>query len=122
MPPAHCPTANSVSPAVAAMHQACGNDCAALDDGLTIALRALDGAVATDDRAAAAHQCCFFLFRMGLGERLIEMSDTALPLLRKASMSRGVRGDIALGWYLCLRCRAVWHCHSPCDRRLPSGR
>lgn len=86
MPQPIAPTANSVSPAVAALLSQ-ARDCAALDDGLTIALRTLDGAVATDDRAAAAHLCCFFLFRMGLGDRLIAMADTALPLLRKASMS-----------------------------------
>lgn len=86
MPQPIAATPATVSAPIATLLEEARN-CADLEGGLTIARQAFEQAVATVDRAAAAHLCCFFMFRMGQGERLIEMADSTLPLLRGASMT-----------------------------------
>ena len=87
MPLPIAPSPADVSPAIAAL-LAGAREAASLDDGLVIARQALEAAAAGTpcDRAAAGHITCFFLFRTGAIEQVLELGETVLPLLKAEAL------------------------------------
>jgi len=81
------PTPSDVSPEIAALLDR-ARESSTLADGLVIAQRAYDAAAngSRRDRAVAGHVTCFFLFRTGAIERVIEFADTILPLLKTEAL------------------------------------
>lgn len=88
MPLPIAPTPADVSPRIATLLSE-ARVSASLDEGLAIAQRAFAAAAehSQRDRAASGHVLCFFLYRTGAIEQVIDFGEIILPLLKAESLN-----------------------------------